>query len=110
MSFVVESGQISCEVSLLANQERQPMLLRLALALGMSLGVSAAYACDSGHWVDSVAADGQIVILEDGSVWQIEAGDEINTALWLPTTDITVCAGRLINTDDEEVAGAYRVR
>jgi hypothetical protein len=65
--------------------------------------------CDSGHWVDAVLDDGHLVKLEDGSLWEIDAVDQIDTALWLPTTDITVCAGKLINTDDDETAGAVRI-
>jgi hypothetical protein len=66
--------------------------------------------CESGHWVESVTSDGEIVKLEDGSVWQIESGDEIDTALWLPTTDIVACDDMLINTEDNEKAEATRIR
>jgi hypothetical protein len=63
-----------------------------------------------GHWVQSKTDDGSIVILEDGSVWQIDPLDQIDTALWLEMTDITVVeiAGGylLINTDDGEKAHA----
>ena len=63
-----------------------------------------------GHWVQSKTDDGSIVILEDGSVWQIDPVDQIDTALWLPMTDITVVevvgGYLLINTDDGEKAHA----
>jgi uncharacterized protein YecT (DUF1311 family) len=65
--------------------------------------------CDAGHWVDAVLDDGHLVKLEDGSLWEIDAADQVDTALWLPTSEITVCAGKLINTDDDETAGAVRV-
>jgi hypothetical protein len=66
--------------------------------------------CESGHWVSEVAGDGKIVILEDGSVWLIAAANQIDTMLWLPTTDITACDDKLIDTEDGEVAGARRIR
>lgn len=66
--------------------------------------------CESGHWVESVTSDGEIVKLEDGSVWQIESSDAIDTALWLPTTDIVACEDMLINTEDNEKAEATRIR
>lgn len=66
--------------------------------------------CESGHWVDSVSDGGEIVKLEDGSLWQIDLVDQIDTSLWLPTTDIVVCSYKLINTDDNESVGAVRIR
>ena len=66
--------------------------------------------CESGHWVDYVSDGGEIVKLEDGSLWQIDSVDQIDTALWLPTTDIVVCPYKLINTDDNESVGATRIK
>jgi len=43
----------------------------------------------SGHWIKE-NGDGKIITLEDGSIWQISDFDQIDTALWLPITDITV--------------------
>jgi len=34
--------------------------------------------------VDSVSSDGQIVKLEDGSIWEIDPGDAIDSMLWPP--------------------------
>ena len=67
-----------------------------------------------GHWIGS-NADGKIITLEDGSIWQIAELDQIDTQLWLPVTDITVISDRspvgeykyiLINKDDGEKAHA----
>ena len=66
--------------------------------------------CESGHWVDSVSNDGQIVKLEDGSIWEVDAVDTIDSALWLPTTDIVACDDKLINTEDNETVSATRIR
>ena len=67
-----------------------------------------------GHWVQSKTDDGSIVILEDRSVWQIDPLDQIDTALWLPMTEITVVEINggylLINTDDGEKAHARLIR
>jgi hypothetical protein len=55
------------------------------------------------------------MILEDGSLWQIDPLDRIDAMLWLPTSDITVTESSsgspgfdylLINTDDGEKAHA----
>lgn len=66
--------------------------------------------CESGHWVDSVSNDGQIVKLEDGSIWAVDAIDAIDSSLWLPTTDIVACDDKLINTEDNETVPATRIR
>jgi len=71
---------------------------------------SSASECESGHWVESVSGDGQIVKLEDGSIWEVNAVDAITTMLWLPTTDIVACDDKLINTDDNESVEATRIR
>lgn len=75
-------------------------------------GSSRAYAsgCDDGHWVESVSSDGTIVKLEDGSVWEVDSVDAIDSALWLPTTEIIACDDKLINTDDNEKVSARRLR
>ena len=66
--------------------------------------------CEEGHWVSSVTDDGGIIILEDGSVWEIDAGDTVDTALWLATEEIIICGDRLINTDNSETAHATRLK
>jgi hypothetical protein len=66
--------------------------------------------CESGHWVQDVMSNGEFVKLEDGSVWEIDGVDQIDTMLWLPTTDIIACPDKLINTDDNETVGARRIR
>lgn len=66
--------------------------------------------CETGHWVDSVMSDGEIVKLEDGSVWQIDGGDTVDSSLWLETEDVTVCDGKLINTDDNSSVGAHQLK
>lgn len=66
-----------------------------------------------GHWIQEVSDGGRMVILEDGSIWEISTIDQIYTMLWLPITDITVVESRspigdfkyvLVNTDDGEEA------
>jgi hypothetical protein len=66
--------------------------------------------CEDGHWISSVSGDGTIVKLEDGSVWEVDSVDAIDSMLWLPTTDIIACDDKLINTDDSEKVSARRLR
>lgn len=66
--------------------------------------------CEAGHWISSVSDDGDIVKLEDGSIWEIDSIDTIYSSLWLPLSEIVVCDDKLINTDDGETVGATRLR
>lgn len=43
-----------------------------------------------GHWIRSKASNGGLIVLEDGSMWEINSVDRIGTALWLPITNIAV--------------------
>lgn len=65
--------------------------------------------CESGHWVDSVLSDGEIVKLEDGSIWRVEGADTVDSSLWLSTDDVIVCDGKLIDTDDHTTVNATRM-
>ncbi len=66
-----------------------------------------------GHWIRETASGGGIIVLEDGSVWEVSSIDRVNTMLWLPVTQITVLENPrgffpylLVNTDDGEKAEA----
>ena len=83
-------------------------IMAVVLALtAFSLPVVAG--CEDGHWIKSVSSDGEIVALEDGSVWQVDSADAIDSALWLPITNIVACDDKLINTDDGETVEATRI-
>ena len=90
----------------------QPVkIIFMGLVLAM-LYTCASYACESGHWIEKKTSDGSIIILEDGSTWEIDPIDRIDTALWLVTENIIVCEddGVLINTDSNaEKVGAKQI-
>lgn len=96
------------------------VILITVIALPGSLA-QAARSC----WDDtlkSVTQDGSILVMQSGAVYEVLAGDEIDSMLWLPLTDILVCRidtlhrGKpltyfdIINTDDSEKVGALRLR
>jgi hypothetical protein len=66
-------------------------------------------ACEDGHWIDEVLADGKIIKLEDGGLWRVDDIDTIASSIWLPISEIVVCGGKLINTDDNESVEAHRI-
>jgi hypothetical protein len=66
--------------------------------------------CENGLSIESVTSDGAIIKLDDGSVWEVDDLDTVDSALWLETTEITACADKLINTDDNETVRAHRIK
>jgi len=71
---------------------------------------TSANACETDT-VRSVNDDGEIVILNNDHVWEIDGIDRIDTALWLPAEDVLECSDYLINTDSNgEKAGGHRLR
>ncbi len=86
----------------------------LGFAFGISLlafiAATPSRACESGHWIEAVLSDGEVIKLEDGSLWEVDASDQSTAALWLAVTDVLVCDGKIINTDDNESVEARRLR
>lgn len=75
--------------------------------------VSGAYpGVGSGHWIQTVSGGGKIITLEDSSIWEVSPIDVINSAIWLPVSNIIVVEDsgpypyKLINTDDGETVNA----
>ena len=71
--------------------------------------------CDEDS-IKSVTDDGQIIVMFSGHVYQVLPGDDIDSMLWLPASDVMICVrstsvkGRnmiyyeIINTDDKETS------
>jgi hypothetical protein len=66
--------------------------------------------CEPGHWVSSVTDNGKLVVLEDRSVWEVDAIDTIDTALWLVTEQVTVCGSKMINDTTGGAIGVRRIK
>jgi hypothetical protein len=81
-----------------------------SLAGGVGSSAGSKSGCADGHWVQAVLSSGELVKLEDGSLWQIDALDTIDTMLWLPTEEVMVCGGTLINTDNGDKVTAKQLR
>ncbi|MBB5510964.1 hypothetical protein [Paraburkholderia atlantica] len=64
--------------------------------------------------------DGTYLIMQSGAVYEVLAGDNVDSALWLPAEDVMVCSrtivhqGRsvliydIINKDENEKVSAVR--
>ncbi|MEM5871920.1 MAG: hypothetical protein QW051_03540 [Candidatus Aenigmatarchaeota archaeon] len=66
--------------------------------------------CDEKHWIRYKSDDGSIIILEDGSVWEVNPIDRIYSILWLPTDDVIICNGKMINLDNGEKVNVKKLK
>jgi hypothetical protein len=80
------------------------------LALMGAVAGSPAHACEDGHWLQEVLADGQILKLEDGTLWKVDPTDTPTSSLWLPPSDVLVCDDKIVNVDDGESVEVVRIR
>ncbi|WP_414664845.1 hypothetical protein [Horticoccus sp. 23ND18S-11] len=72
----------------------------------------------SEHWLKQNIDRGAMLLLEDGSLWDVDPLDKIDAMLWLPITNVRVLESTkgspgydylIVNTDDgEKVHAKYR--
>lgn len=102
---------------------KRMMACLVSLIISALLWSATVYASDcDDDTIRSVTGDGEIIVTSSGHVYDVMAGDEIDSALWLPISDILICEhvvryhGRLvvyyeiINTDEGEKVGALKLR
>lgn len=59
--------------------------------------------CEQVGWIQSVEDMGGTITLSDGSLWKVNPVDKVNSAIWLPMSDVSVCDGnQLLNHDEDE--------
>ena len=82
----------------------------LASAIGCMILPVRAGDCESGYSINAVLADGKVIKLDDGSVWEIDPSDISDTASWTAGDEIVVCSDQLVNTDEDETVDATRIK
>ncbi|UWM62292.1 hypothetical protein [Enterobacter sp. CP102] len=78
-------------------------MIRKFLWIAAVFLVAPAYAgCESGHWIQTKNDDGTLITLEDGSVWRVIDGGQVDSKLWLEVDDVLLCDdGTMINTSEQ---------
>jgi hypothetical protein len=96
-------------------------LATLAIAVPSATPNASAESCFEDS-LDKVTRDGEILVMMSGAIFRVMAGDAIDSALWLPPSDVLICpksinvGGRLafyyeiINTDEGEKVTATKLR
>jgi hypothetical protein len=78
------------------------------LLVGLQIGLARAY--ETGLSVQANLGGGQIIKLDDGSVWKVDSVDAIDSQLWLVGDDIVACDDKLLHIDDGEEVQARRIK
>lgn len=90
--------------------DAQTVALALYRAVKGDSNTARSKGCIEGHWIESVLGDGTIIKLEDGSVWEVDAVDAINSMLWLPTESVLICGQTLLKSDIGEKVKVTRLK
>ena len=60
------------------------------------------FAYTEENTISEVYANGKIIKMIDGSVYQVWDYDSITSSIWLPMTDVVITDDRIINVEDNE--------
>ena len=80
-----------------------------ALVTYLSLPGGVGARCGAPTWLRSVADEGALVTLADGSRWQPTAEQRALVAHWQDGDELVACSGRLVNARTGEMARATRL-
>jgi hypothetical protein len=111
-AFMSESTAARCleawQACVGALRDAGRLIAAAAVAGALALASTSAMACDAGYSISSVLSDGEVIVLDDGSVWHTD--DAATAGTWAAGSDIAVCSDKLINLDDEEEVDVDRLR
>jgi len=69
------------------------------------------------YTIESIMDEGNLIKMDDGSLWQVSPFDVSDTAIWLESSEITVIQSKdpaypykLINADEHETVHARLLR
>jgi hypothetical protein len=91
---------------------RTTVVLTLLISVGLSFGIPsyASSVCESGLSIISVLNDGKLIKLDDGSLWEVDDADTVDSELWLTTEDVVICGDKITDVDEEETVEATKIK
>ena len=89
----------------------KPLVLTFLVIIALSLTSTLLMSAEQTY-LKNKSDDGSVLILSNGSVWEISSVDQIDSSLWLPMSTIIIPDGEdcLINADDGEKVDAQRIK
>jgi hypothetical protein len=85
-------------------------LILAILIIGGETQAIASNNCESGLSVQAVMDDGKLIKLDDGSLWEVDDADTVDSALWLPASDVLICGDKMTSIDDEETVEVTKIK
>jgi hypothetical protein len=85
-------------------------MIKISLAIALLACMAPALACVKEFEIEHVLAGGRFVKLSDGSVWEVEDGDEEIAILWTHGEKILACNNKLININEDRTVDAKQIR
>lgn len=70
--------------------EKARRTLLVSLSWLLMFGHASARNCDDDS-IQEVSESGEIIVMLSGQVFQVLAGDEVDSSLWLPAEDVLIC-------------------
>lgn len=67
-------------------------------------------ACTAPHWLLSIQHQGRELQLDDGSLWQIDAVQALDTVSWSPTDPIVACHAELTDMAEHQLVHAHQLQ
>jgi hypothetical protein len=84
--------------------------LILATLFSMLVTTSTFASCEDASLLQK-SSDGAVLFLDNGSTWEVDSIDRIDSALWLVTDDVLACDdGYLIHKSDGEKVSATKLK
>lgn len=78
------------------------------LLLAILLSGLCSFAYTEEHYISQVTANGEIIIMDDGSIYKVYSYDASTSNLWLPLSNVVVTSDKIINVDDGETVDYER--
>jgi len=94
-----------------------PFLQGVAAGQGRYVPPGGGYVGTGGdYWIRKNIGSGSFIMLNDGSLWEVDSFDRLDATLWLAMESVVIVDNsngfmphRLVNTDTRESVGAKRV-
>ena len=88
--------------ALLREERMRPSIFGFATAVLLLLFGHAALASCDEDTIETISSDGDLIVLGSGESFDVEAGDEATSALWVEGDNVLICGYTIIDKDQDD--------